>query len=103
MEDISLMLQLQSKVRELEKERRTLGRHVEYLERNSSPSDDSQHAQDMIRLQELEMENAKIKKDLERLRKSIADSEPHNNRVQEFMSEYSIYFHKSDLPFLLGL
>ncbi|KAL7645004.1 UNVERIFIED_CONTAM: hypothetical protein RMT77_004828 [Armadillidium vulgare] len=88
MEDISLMLQLQSKVRELEKERRTLGRHVEYLERNSSPSDDSQHAQDMIRLQELEMENAKIKKDLERLRKSIADSEPHNNRVQEFMRQF---------------
>ncbi|KAK7077772.1 Unconventional myosin-Va, partial [Halocaridina rubra] len=37
------------------------------------------------KLQELEMENAKLKDDLNRLRKSIADSEPQNNRVQEFM------------------
>lgn len=40
-----------------------------------------------LQLQELEMENAKLKDDLNRLRKSIADSEPQNNRIQEFMSE----------------
>lgn len=41
-----------------------------------------------LQLQELEMENAKLKDDLNRLRKSIADSEPQNNRIQEFMSKY---------------
>lgn len=34
------------------------------------------------------MENAKLRDDLNRLRKSIADSEPQNNGVQEFMSEW---------------
>lgn len=43
-----------------------------------------------LQLQELEMENAKLKDDLNRLRKSIADSEPQNNRIQEFMSKYYI-------------
>ncbi|XP_064089010.1 unconventional myosin-Va-like isoform X3 [Macrobrachium nipponense] len=87
-EDITLILQLQNKVRELEKERRTMARRVDQLETSSSPLDDSQHAQELIRLQELEMENAKLKDDLNRLRKSIADSEPQNNQVQEFMKQF---------------
>ncbi|XP_068247179.1 unconventional myosin-Va isoform X6 [Palaemon carinicauda] len=87
-EDITLVLQLQNKVRELEKERRTMAKRVDQLETSSSPLDDSQHAQELIRLQELEMENAKIKDDLNRLRKSIAESEPHNNQVQEFMKQF---------------
>lgn len=40
------------------------------------------------RLQELEMENAKQKDDLARLRKSIADQNPENNQVQEFMKQF---------------
>ncbi|XP_045101361.1 unconventional myosin-Va-like isoform X4 [Portunus trituberculatus] len=87
MEDITLVLQLQNKVRELEKERRNLSKQIDHLE-SSSPPDDPQHAQELIRLQELEMENAKLKDDLNRLRKSIADSEPQNNRVQEFMRQF---------------
>ncbi|XP_042231898.1 unconventional myosin-Va-like isoform X3 [Homarus americanus] len=86
-EDITLVLQLQNKVRELEKERRSLAKQIDQLE-SSSPMDDPQHAQELIRLQELEMENAKLKDDLNRLRKSIADSEPQNNRVQEFMKQF---------------
>nr|XP_045614507.1 unconventional myosin-Va-like isoform X4 [Procambarus clarkii] len=86
-EDITLVLQLQNKVRELEKERRSLAKQIDQLE-SSSPLDDPQHAQELIRLQELEMENAKLKDDLNRLRKSIADSEPQNNRVQEFMKQF---------------
>ena len=38
------------------------------------------------------MENVKLKEDLHRLRKSIAESEPENNKVQEYMSEYTIYY-----------
>ncbi|XP_069970718.1 unconventional myosin-Va-like isoform X8 [Penaeus vannamei] len=87
-EDITLVLQLQNKVRELEKERRTMAKRIDQLENSSSPLDDSQHAQELIRLQELEMENAKLKDDLNRLRKSIADSEPQNNRIQEFMKQF---------------
>nr|XP_053650160.1 unconventional myosin-Va-like isoform X2 [Cherax quadricarinatus] len=87
MEDITLVLQLQNKVRELEKERRSLAKQVDQLE-SASPMDDPQHAQELIRLQELEMENAKLKDDLNRLRKSIADSEPQNNQVQEFMKQF---------------
>ncbi|XP_071515653.1 unconventional myosin-Va isoform X4 [Panulirus ornatus] len=87
-EDITLVLQLQNKVRELEKERRTLAKQIDHLESSSSPVDDPQHAQELIRLQELEMENAKLKDDLNRLRKSIADAEPQNNRVQEFMKQF---------------
>lgn len=49
-EDISLVLQLQSKIRELEKERRSLGKRIEHLEKNASPTDDPQHAQEMIRV-----------------------------------------------------
>ncbi|XP_050723307.1 unconventional myosin-Va-like isoform X3 [Eriocheir sinensis] len=86
-EDITLVLQLQNKVRELEKERRTLSKQIDHLE-SSSPLDDPQHAQELIRLQELEMENAKLRDDLNRLRKSIADSEPQNNGVQEFMKQF---------------
>ncbi|XP_076051638.1 dilute class unconventional myosin isoform X4 [Oratosquilla oratoria] len=86
-EDVALVLQLQNKVRELEKERRSLSKKLEHLE-NVSPTDDPQHAQEMIRLQELEMENAKLKDDLGRLRNSIAEAEPHNNRVQEFMKQF---------------
>ncbi|KAK4298029.1 hypothetical protein Pmani_029591 [Petrolisthes manimaculis] len=52
---------------------------------NASPADIKIQVPE--KLQELEMENAKLKDDLTRLRKSIADSEPQNNRVQEFMSE----------------
>lgn len=46
---------------------------VEELERES-PTADVRKAQDMIRLQELEMENAKIKDDLKSLRFSVASA-----------------------------
>lgn len=49
MEDITLVLQLQNKVRELEKERRTLAKQIDHLE-SSSPMDDPQHAQEQIRV-----------------------------------------------------
>lgn len=49
-EDITLVLQLQNKMRELEKERRTLARKVEHLESSASPTDDPQHAQELIRV-----------------------------------------------------
>ncbi|CAL4082348.1 unnamed protein product, partial [Meganyctiphanes norvegica] len=88
-EDIGLVLQLQNKVRELEKDRRGLSRRCDQLETNQgSPTDDPQHAQELIRLQELEMENAKQKDDLARLRKSIADQNPKNNQVQEFLKQF---------------
>ncbi|XP_063875803.1 unconventional myosin-Va-like isoform X5 [Scylla paramamosain] len=65
-------------------------RNLENIEWSSQKTGDTSEIKIQVpqKLQELEMENAKLKDDLNRLRKSIADSEPQNNRVQEFMKQF---------------
>ncbi|XP_017766826.1 PREDICTED: unconventional myosin-Va isoform X4 [Eufriesea mexicana] len=68
--DIGLVLKLQQKLKDVEKEKGRLIRMVEDLERDSP--EESSRMQDTFRLQELEMENAQLKKDLGSLRKSVS-------------------------------
>ncbi|PNF43034.1 hypothetical protein B7P43_G08783 [Cryptotermes secundus] len=73
--DVGLVLKLQQKLKDVEKERNRLQKRIEYLEKEDSPSDDAAKTQDTFKLQELEMENAKLKTDLAALRKVTADGE----------------------------
>ncbi|XP_076679320.1 dilute class unconventional myosin isoform X2 [Andrena cerasifolii] len=68
--DVGLVLKLQQKLKDVEKEKGRLIRMVEDLERDS-PEDNSR-TQDTFR--ELEMENAQLKKDLYSLRKSVTST-----------------------------
>ena len=70
-EDVGLLLKLQQRLKTVEKDKATLETRIEELERES-PTADVRRAQDIIRLQELEMENAKIKDDLKNLRRQTA-------------------------------
>ena len=70
-ENVALVLKLQQRLKIVEKDKAILETRVEELERES-PTADVRRAQDMIRLQELEMENAKIKDDLKNLRRQVA-------------------------------
>ncbi|XP_076051644.1 dilute class unconventional myosin isoform X10 [Oratosquilla oratoria] len=78
-------------VRSRASDRSDLSRNLENIDWGS-PSHKSSSTDISIpvpeKLQELEMENAKLKDDLGRLRNSIAEAEPHNNRVQEFMKQF---------------
>ncbi|XP_043471362.1 unconventional myosin-Va isoform X1 [Leptopilina heterotoma] len=81
--DVGLVLKLQQKLRDVEKENGRLIRMVEDLERESS--EETTRAQDTFKLQELEMENEKLKKDLGSLQKSVLDKDPVNaqNKLME--------------------
>ncbi|XP_076683864.1 unconventional myosin-Va-like isoform X2 [Andrena cerasifolii] len=67
--DVGLVLKLQQKLKDVEKEKRRLIRMVEGLERDG-PGNNSR-TQDTFRLQELESEKAQLMKDLHSLRKSV--------------------------------
>ncbi|CAH1789347.1 unnamed protein product, partial [Owenia fusiformis] len=74
--DTALVVKLQKKVKELEKERQRLLRE---LERKSDSTETSQESSsdgiyETIKIQELEMENSHLKKDLANMRESIAKS-----------------------------
>ncbi|XP_021923468.1 unconventional myosin-Va [Zootermopsis nevadensis] len=73
--DVALMLKLQQKLKDVEKERNRLQERIECLEKEDSPSDDATRTHDTFKLQELEMENSKLKTDLAALRKVTADGE----------------------------
>ncbi|XP_014489447.1 PREDICTED: unconventional myosin-Va isoform X2 [Dinoponera quadriceps] len=68
--DIGLVLKLQQKLRDVEKEKSRLIRTVEDLERDGC--EESSRTQDSFKLQELEMENAQLKKNLTSLRKTVS-------------------------------
>ncbi|XP_043795011.1 unconventional myosin-Va isoform X1 [Apis laboriosa] len=70
--DIGLVLKLQQKLKDVEKEKGRLIRMVEDLERDSP--EETSRMQDTFRLQELEMENAQLKKDLGSLRRSMTSA-----------------------------
>ncbi|CAL8128676.1 unnamed protein product [Orchesella dallaii] len=65
--DIGLVLVLQQKLIQSEKERKSLEKLLED-QSATNPDSETRRTQDLIRLQELEMENAKLRDDLNRLR-----------------------------------
>ncbi|XP_019883807.2 unconventional myosin-Va [Camponotus floridanus] len=69
--DIDLVLKLQQKLKDVEKEKGRLIRMVEDLER-----EESSKIQDSFKLQKLEVENSQLKKDLNSLRKTVSLGSP---------------------------
>ncbi|CAL1680216.1 unnamed protein product [Lasius platythorax] len=83
--DIGLVLKLQQKLKDVEKEKGRLIRMVEDLERDSN--EESTRTQDSFRLQELEMENSQLKKDLNSLRKTVSLASP-SSAQQNLMIQF---------------
>ncbi|XP_011251964.2 unconventional myosin-Va isoform X2 [Camponotus floridanus] len=83
--DIGLVLKLQQKLKDVEKEKGRLIRMVEDLERDSN--EESSRTQDSFRLQELEMENSQLKKDLNSLRKTVSLGSP-SSAQQNLMIQF---------------
>ncbi|XP_026828579.1 unconventional myosin-Va isoform X1 [Ooceraea biroi] len=83
--DIGLVLKLQQKLKDVEKEKGRLIRLVEDLERDSN--DESSRMQDSFRLQELEIENAQLKKNLNSLRKTVSSGSP-SSAQQNLMIQF---------------
>jgi myosin-5 len=73
--DVNLVLKLQQKLKDVEKERNRVQKTVEHLEKEDSPSDDAGRTHDSFKLQEMETENAKLKTDLAALRRLMAERE----------------------------
>ncbi|XP_065350238.1 unconventional myosin-Va isoform X2 [Cloeon dipterum] len=81
-EDVGLLLKLQQKVRELERERERQQQQLERLESKGADittsldgSDELTRAKDVFRLQELEMENEKIRANMTALKNAAADKD----------------------------
>nr|CAD7430254.1 unnamed protein product [Timema monikensis] len=74
--DVGLVLKLQSKLKNVEKERIRLQKRVEEYEKDESPGDEQNRTRDTFKLQELEMENEKLRDNLTALRKTVAQEEP---------------------------
>lgn len=83
--DIGLVLKLQQKLKDVEKEKGRLIRMVEDLERDSN--EESTRTQDSFKLQELEMENSQLKKDLNSLRKTVSLDSP-SSAQQNLMIQF---------------
>lgn len=71
--ELSLMLKLQHKVKELEGEKARLEKRLEAQNGSETPPDDAERMRDLMKLQELEMENAKLKDNLNKLRRTTAE------------------------------
>ncbi|XP_023246921.1 unconventional myosin-Va [Copidosoma floridanum] len=84
--DVGLVLKLQQKLKDLVKENGRLIRMVEDLERE--PFDDPHRTQDSFRLQEMEMENAQLKRDLGSLRKSVVEADSTTNAPKTLIEQF---------------
>uniref|UniRef100_A0ABD2WEW9 Unconventional myosin-Va n=1 Tax=Trichogramma kaykai TaxID=54128 RepID=A0ABD2WEW9_9HYME len=73
--DVGLVLKLQQKLKDVEKEKGRLIRMVEGFERVDDLLDEQSTAQDTFRLKELKVENAQLKRDLGMLRKNVAEAD----------------------------
>ncbi|XP_058794767.1 unconventional myosin-Va [Phymastichus coffea] len=74
--DVGLVLKLQQKLKDLEKENGRLIRMVEDLERECPETDGGvARTHDSFRMQELELENSQLKRDLGSLRKSVVEAD----------------------------
>ncbi|KAH0549561.1 unconventional myosin-Va isoform X1 [Cotesia glomerata] len=83
--DIGLVLKLQQKLKDVESSYGRLVRTMEDLERDSG--EDVLRTQDTFKLEELEMENAQLKKDLGTLRKAVVDGDV-NSAQKELTSQF---------------
>ncbi|XP_074661653.1 unconventional myosin-Va-like [Tubulanus polymorphus] len=98
-ENITLICQLQKRIKDLERDKQRVMTELEHMTNIKSRSPvDVDDAYEQIRLQELEMENAKLKDELMKLRKMIAEygklgdesgrSEKEDSAAKEFMDQF---------------
>ncbi|KFM70740.1 Unconventional myosin-Vb, partial [Stegodyphus mimosarum] len=86
--DVTLVLKLQQKLKTLESEKARLEKKVESLEAKEEESPKEEKLiKDAIRLQDLEMENSKLKNDINRLRQSLAKEDP-SNKAQDLLDQF---------------
>ncbi|KAL2100115.1 hypothetical protein ACEWY4_004509 [Coilia grayii] len=96
--DISLFMKLQKRVRELEQERKRLQSSLEKMEELAkrkgieprSPTSDDDADYNILKRQELESENKKLKNDLNELRKAVADRAAQSNGSNELQEGYNL-------------
>merc|ERR1719336_2403531 len=82
---MGLMMKLQAALKEAHREKDALEKRLEEFETSPRPVEQSS---EMLRLQELEMENSKLREDMTRLRHAIADSDSDNEAVREMAEQF---------------
>ncbi|XP_064471543.1 unconventional myosin-Va-like isoform X2 [Ornithodoros turicata] len=86
--DVSVVLKLQQRLKEVEQEKARLEKKVEGLEAREERSKERElSAKELMRLHELEMENAKLKDEVKRMVKTLAN-EDKSSREKDFMAHY---------------
>ena len=89
--DVGLMMKLQAALKEVHREKDQLERKLEEAEANSGAAAGHQQSSDLLKLQELEIENVKLREDMSKLRKSIAEgSDNDNEAVREMADQYEV-------------
>ena len=85
--DIALLMKLQAALNESTREKNALEKKLEELE--CGLQQQAKQTSDMLKLQQLEVENAKLREDMTRLRKSIAESgDQDNTAFREISGEW---------------
>ncbi|KAF8788252.1 unconventional myosin-Va-like isoform X3 [Argiope bruennichi] len=88
MVDVTLVLKLQQKLKALESEKNRLEKKLENLEAKEEDSPkEEKFLKDAIRLQDLEMENSKLKNEITKLRESLAKEDP-SNKAQDLLDQF---------------
>merc|ERR1719410_2732303 len=87
--DVGLMMKLQNALKEAHRERDQLEKRLEEMENSAGSS--PQQSTDLLKLQDLEIENNKLREDMSKLRKSIADTTDNDNEaVREMADQYEL-------------
>ncbi|XP_042909749.1 unconventional myosin-Va isoform X2 [Parasteatoda tepidariorum] len=88
--DVTLVLKLQQKLKTLESEKSRLTKKLEDIEAKEEDSlKEEKYIRDTIRLQDLEMENSKLKSDIVKLRESLAKEDP-TNKAQDLLEQFEV-------------
>jgi len=94
-QDIGLLMKFQGQLREEQRLRETMEREKEALERRidelEGNNNNNNNNAEKLKVEELELENRKLKENMDALRESIAQSGDgeENNAVREIMEQYS--------------
>lgn len=86
--DVSVVLKLQQRLNEVEQERARLEKKLETMEAREEQSQAREASgKELMRLHELEMENAKLKEDVKKMVKTLA-TEDKSSRDKDLMTHY---------------
>ena len=84
--DVGLTIKLQHKLKEMQIHKEKLEKRLEQFESGQSPAE--RQKADMIKLQEYEIENSRLRDDLKRMRDTIVDNSNGNNQVKELSDQF---------------